>query len=108
MLAAAVMVFARLKVELNYAVFGSGIVLFAIGMAPSGAPSTTAITQSLPPAKQIVASAMNDMAREFGSALGIAVFGSVLTQTLKAGAQDAIAGLPPEIVSAIESSIAFT
>ena len=38
MLAAAVMVFARLKVELNYAVFGSGIVLLAIGMSPLQSP----------------------------------------------------------------------
>ena len=82
--------------------------LFAIGMALSRAPSTSAITQSLPPAKQSVASAVNDTAREFGSALGIAGLGSVLTQTLKTGAQDAIAGLPPEIASAIESPIAFT
>lgn len=43
-----------------------------------------------------------------GSALGIAVLGSILTQTYKAGVQDAIAGLPPAIASAIESSIAFT
>ena len=40
---------------------------------------------------------MNDTARDFGSALGIAVLGSVLTQTYKAGVQDAIAGLPSEI-----------
>ena len=55
-----------------------------------------------------MASAVNDTAREVGSALGIAVLGSILTQTYKAGVQDAIAGLPPAIASAIESSIAFT
>jgi EmrB/QacA subfamily drug resistance transporter len=108
LIAAAFVVFAQLEVELNYAVFGTGIVLFALGMALSGAPSTTAITQSLPASKQGVASAVNDTAREFGSALGIAVLGSILTATYKSGIQDAIAGLPPEIASAIESSIAFT
>ena len=80
LLAAAVVVFARLEVELNYAVVGPAIVLFASGMALSRAPSTSAITQSLPPAKQGVASGVNDTAREFGSALGIAILGSVLTQ----------------------------
>lgn len=108
LIAAAFVVFSRLEVELNYAVFGTGIVLFAIGMALSGAPSTTAITQSLPSGKQGVASAVNDTAREFGSALGIAVLGSILTATYKSGVQDAIAGLPPAIGSAVESSIAFT
>jgi EmrB/QacA subfamily drug resistance transporter len=108
LIAAAFVVFAHLEVELNYAVFGSGMVLFATGMALSGAPSTTAITQSLPPGKQGVASAVNDTAREVGSALGIAVLGSILTATYKEGVQDAIAGLPPAIGAAVESSIAFT
>jgi len=108
LIASAFVVFAQLEVELNYAVFGTGMVLFATGMALSGAPSTTAITRSLPAGKQGVASAVNDTAREVGSALGIAVLGSILTQTYKAGVQDAIAGLPPAIASAIESSIAFT
>ena len=44
-----------------------------------------------------MASAVNDTAREFGSALGIAVLGIVLTQTYEAGVQDAIAGPPSEI-----------
>lgn len=96
------------QLELDYAVFGTGIVLLAKGMALSGAPSTTAITRSLPPGEQGVVSAVNDTAREFGSALGIAVLGSILTATYKSGIQDAIAGLPPEIASAIESSIAVT
>lgn len=108
LIATAFVVFAQLEVELDYAVFGTGIALFALGTALSGAPSTTAITQSLPSSKQGVASAVNDTAREFGSALGIAVLGSILTATYKSGIQDAIAGLPPEIASAIESSIAFT
>ncbi len=108
LIAAAFVVFSQLEVDLNYAVFGTGIVLFAVGMALSGAPSTTAITQSLPAGKQGVASAVNDTAREFGSALGIAVLGSVLTQTYRAGVADVTATLPPEIGAAVESSIAFT
>ena len=108
LIAAAFLVFSQLQVELNYAVFGTGIVLFAVGMALSGAPSTTAITQSLPPEKQGVASAVNDTAREFGSALGIAVLGSILTQVYKNGVQDAVAGLPTPIADAVRASIAFT
>ena len=44
-------------------------------MALAGTPATTAITASLPPSKQGVASAVNDTARELGSALGIAILG---------------------------------
>lgn len=42
-------------------------------------PATASITDSLPEAEQGVASAMNDVAREVGGALGIAVLGSVLS-----------------------------
>ena len=45
-------------------------------MALSGAPATTAIVASLPREKQGVASAVNDVSRELGGALGIAVLGS--------------------------------
>jgi len=46
-------------------------------------PATTAITDALPVAKQGVGSAMNDLARELGGALGIAVLGSVLQSTYR-------------------------
>jgi EmrB/QacA subfamily drug resistance transporter len=54
-----------------------GLILGA-GMALAAPPATTAIVSSLPDAKQGVASAVNDTAREVGGALGIAVLGSVL------------------------------
>ena len=47
-------------------------------MALAATPGTTAIVESLPDAKQGVASAVNDASREVGGALGIAVLGSVL------------------------------
>ncbi len=40
-----------------------------VGMGLSMTPSTEAITASLPRAKQGVASALNDVTREFGTAL---------------------------------------
>jgi EmrB/QacA subfamily drug resistance transporter len=55
----------------------AGLVL-GLGMALAATPATTAIVESLPDAKQGVASAVNDASREVGGALGIAVLGSVL------------------------------
>ena len=52
--------------------------LLGLGMALAATPATAAIVDSLPEAKQGVASAVNDAAREVGGALGIAVLGSVL------------------------------
>jgi len=48
-----------------------------LGMGLSMTPSTEAITSSLPREQQGVASALNDIAREFGSALDIALLGGV-------------------------------
>ena len=95
-------------VELDYWLFAAGLVLFAAGMALAGTPATTAITASLPPSKQGVASAVNDTARELGSALGIAVLGSVLNQQYRDGIAGAVQGLPPAVADGATSSIAFT
>ena len=46
-------------------------------------PATNAIVSSLPAAKQGVASAVNDTAREIGTALGIAVLGSMFNSAYR-------------------------
>ncbi len=101
-------IFSQLQVDTPYAVFVVGLVLFALGMGLAGTPATTAITASLPVSKQGVASAVNDTAREFGSALGIAILGSVLNQGYRDGLADAVRGLPPAVSEHVLSSIAFT
>jgi EmrB/QacA subfamily drug resistance transporter len=73
------------------------LVLLGAGMALAVTPATTAIVSALPPAKQGVASAVNDLSREVGGALGIAVLGSALTDRYQAGVPDAIAGAPPDL-----------
>jgi len=72
----------------------AGLAPLGIGMALATTPATTAIVSSLPQAKQGVASAVNDLAREVGGALGIAVLGSALTDRYQAGVGDAAAHLP--------------
>lgn len=96
-LAAGLLVMTLLDTDFRYPVFVTGLVLFGVGMALAGTPATTAITASLPPQKQGVASAVNDTARELGSALGIAVLGSVLNASYRTGLEAAVAGLPAEV-----------
>src|SRR5215213_7372994 len=108
LMACGFLVISRVGVDLNYWLFLTGIVLFAAGMGLAGTPATTAITESLPPAKQGVASAVNDTARELGSALGIALLGSILNQQYRDGMTEAVHGLPPAVAEGAESSIAFT
>ena len=78
--------------------------VFGIGMALSSTPSTTAIVTSLPRSKQGVASAMNDVSRELGSALGIAILGSLFSSGYRAAIGDAASTLPPEAGHAVEES----
>ena len=106
--ATGLVVVAQVERELSYGSFALGLVLFAAGMALAGTPSTTAITESLPESKQGVASAVNDTARELGSALGIAILGSVLNQQYRDGMAEAVQGLPPAVADGAQSSIAFT
>ena len=101
-------VISRVGTDLSYGHLALGLVVFAAGMALAGTPSTTAITESLPEGKQGVASAVNDTARELGSALGIAILGSVLNQQYRDGMAEAVHGLPPAVAEGAQSSIAFT
>ncbi len=106
--ASGLVVISQVDTQLSYAHFALGLVLFAVGMALAGTPSTTAITESLPESKQGVASAVNDTARELGSALGIAILGTALNQQYRDGMAEAVHGLPPAVADAAQGSIAFT
>jgi hypothetical protein len=83
----------------------TGLVPLGVGMALATTPATTAIVSSLPQAKQGVASAVNDLAREVGGALGIAVLGSALTGRYQSGVADATAHLPAQLAGHAEDAL---
>ncbi len=91
--------------ELVYWQFGAALAVFAAGMALSSTPATMAITSSLPASKQGVGSAVNDVSREFGSALGIAILGSVLNSQYRNNLEPAVTDLPPDLAEAATSSL---
>lgn len=97
----AMFAFSNLTTTFNVWLFESALVVMAIGIAFAATPATTAITSSLPPAKQGVASAVNDVAREFGSAVGIAILGATLTSGYKSRMTEYVASVtfPPQIPS---------
>jgi EmrB/QacA subfamily drug resistance transporter len=107
LIAAGLGVISFVGVDFHYWIFAAGVIVFGAGMALAGAPATTAIVSSLPREKQGVASAVNDVSREFGSALGIALLGSVLNERYRSGVTEAVAGLPAPVAQHAESSIAF-
>ena len=106
--ASGMLVMTTLEVELVYWHLAMGLILFAAGMGLAGTPSTTAVVSSLPQSKQGVGSAVNDTSRELGSALGIAILGTILNQGYRNGLSEAVVGMPAGLVERAQSSIAFT
>jgi EmrB/QacA subfamily drug resistance transporter len=100
------LVFATLDVGSTYWHFAAGAVTTGIGMALATSPATTAIVSSLPAHRQGIASAVNDLSREVGSAFGIAVLGSVLNSAYRSGVASATAHLPGPAADAARDSVA--
>jgi MFS family permease len=89
----------------SYWLLLAGLIPLGAGMGMAMTPATAAITDALPVAKQGVGSAMNDLARELGGALGIAVLGSVMQSTYRAHLHPT--GLPAPLAEHARSSLAL-
>src|SRR4051812_4757100 len=96
---------ARFDVDTSYltiamALFGIG---HGIGLAMS--PATEAIMGALPRAKAGIRSAMNDVVREVGGTLGIAVLGSILASAYSSNMDSATTGLSTDAAEAATDSV---
>jgi hypothetical protein len=100
------LVLSLLEVGSSYAHFLAGLLPFGAGMALAGAPATTAIVASLPRSKQGVASAVNDVSRELGGALGIAVLGSLMNGVYRSEMADSSSGLAADAGERAQGSLA--
>jgi EmrB/QacA subfamily drug resistance transporter len=96
---------ATLDASSSYWVLLVGIVPLGAGMGLAMTPATAAVTDALPKDKQGVGSAMNDLARELGGALGIAVLGSILQSAYRDHLP--VAGLPPAAAGKARESLAL-
>jgi len=77
--AAGLVVISRVGTSSSYWLLLAGLIPLGIGMGAAMTPATAAITEGLPAAQQGIGSALNDLSREVGGALGIAVVGSIVT-----------------------------
>jgi hypothetical protein len=82
------------------------LLVAAFGIGLCTAPATAAIVQNTPDAKQGVASAVNDTAREIGSAIGVALAGSVLAAGYGTHVQPAVDAVPEAAKEPVSSSLA--
>ncbi|MFB7533918.1 MFS transporter [Streptomyces sp. NPDC056178] len=90
----------------GYLTILSGMLAMGIGMGLSMTPSTEAITGSLPREKQGVASALNDVTREFGTALGVALLGALLSAGYRNAIDNRLHGIPQGAADTAREGIA--
>ncbi|AIY16640.1 DHA2 family efflux MFS transporter permease subunit [Pimelobacter simplex] len=83
-----------------------GMLAMGLGMGLSMTPSTEAITGSLPRERQGVASALNDVTRELGTALGVAVLGALLSAGYRNAIDGRLSGLPDDLADTAREGVA--
>lgn len=94
------------SVDGGYLAVLPGMLAIGVGMGLSMTPSTEAITSSLPRERQGVASALNDVTREFGAAFGVAVLGAVLSAGYKSAIDAQLSGVPTGLADTARSGVA--
>jgi EmrB/QacA subfamily drug resistance transporter len=104
LIAAAMAVLAQLTPASGYWLLATGLAVLGVGMGLATTPATSGITLALPAAQQGVGSALNDLSRETGGAVGIAVLASVLTATYQSHLN--LAHLPAAEAGQARSSVA--
>jgi MFS transporter, DHA2 family, multidrug resistance protein len=72
----------------------AGLTLFAIGLAPCAAIIADIVVSTSPTERAGAASALNETSSEFGGAVGIALFGSLVTYLYRSGLA---ASAPPDL-----------
>ncbi|GAB3161393.1 MFS transporter [Myceligenerans halotolerans] len=97
---------AIVSVDGGYLSILPGMLAMGIGMGLAMTPSTEAITSALPSHRQGVASALNDVTRELGTALGVALLGALLSAGYRDAVDARLADLPPEQADAARQGVA--
>ena len=98
--------FTSVDVDAGYFVKVCGaLTTMGVGMGLAMAPATEAIMGALPKAKAGIGSAMNDVVRELGGTLGVAVLGSIVSSSYASGMDGSTAGLPAEAAEAASDSV---
>jgi EmrB/QacA subfamily drug resistance transporter len=91
--------FAMLDAHSGYSALLVAQLILAVGVGLAMTPATNAIVASLPNSKQGVASAVNDTTREIGTALGIAIMGSMFNIGYRRELDSHVAGVPHDVAA---------
>jgi EmrB/QacA subfamily drug resistance transporter len=106
LLAVALAVLALMTVASGYKVLLPALLIAGLGFGIASSSATNAVVASLPRDRQGIASAVNDANREIGSAIGIALVGSLFTSGYQHHITALPAKLPATAAAAVKSSAA--
>jgi MFS family permease len=104
LIASGLAIIAQLGTHTSYLLMAGGLVVLGIGLGMATTPATSSITETVPRAQQGVGSALNDLSREVGGAIGIAVIGSILASTYSSHVN--LAGLSSQVAAKVKASYA--
>ncbi len=82
----------QLDVDSSYLTVVIGLIAFGFGLGLAMAPMTDTVMAAVPVNSAGIGSATNDVSRELGSALGIAILGSVVNALYRSDVKDALEG----------------
>jgi EmrB/QacA subfamily drug resistance transporter len=103
-LALCVAMLARIHLGDGYTWLAIGLLFYGAALGLAQPPATEAIVESLPAAKQGLASAVNDASRELALALGIAAFGSIFNAGYRAAVIAHHSSLSPAVARVVTNS----
>jgi EmrB/QacA subfamily drug resistance transporter len=105
LVAVGLVVISRITPNSSYFLMLAGLMPLGVGMGAAMTPATSAITEALPQAQQGVGSALNDLSREVGGALGTAVIGSIVTGVYRSSLR--LPGAPAPLLAEARASFAI-
>lgn len=89
----------QVDVGTGYGAIAVGLMAFGFGGGMALAPLTDTVMAAVPVNDAGIGSAVNDVSRELGAALGIAIVGSIVSSLYQSNVEDALGGVvSPELV----------
>ena len=92
-----------LSVGSDYTHFAIVVIIYGAGIGFASPPATEIIVEALPMEKQGVASALNDVLRELGAVIGIALSGSIFNAGYRKSILS-IEGFPQDVVDGVRET----
>jgi len=98
-------ILSQADLESGYGLVATALSVLGLGIALAMTPATDAIMGALPKEKAGVGSAMNDVLRELGGTLGVAVLGTLLANRYSDGMEGSVSGMPDPMANASLDSV---